>query len=100
MVGFNQTIAQMDGAACMRSDIALVRDQNDGVAALIQILEQRHDFLAGFGIASPGASIRQNDGRLIDQRPSNGDALASTAGSIVGFMIHAIASMMAMYSLL
>ena len=80
MVGFNQTITQMHGATRMRGNIALVGHQNDRVAALIKIFEKGHDFLAGFGIKIPGRFIRQNDGRIVHQRPSNGDALTLATG--------------------
>ena len=56
-----------------------VRDENDGVAALIEIFEQGHDFFAGFGIEVPGRFVRQDDRRIVDQRARDRDALALAA---------------------
>jgi len=41
-------VAQMNGPARVRGDVAFMRDQNDRVAAIIQIFEQSHDLFACF----------------------------------------------------
>ena len=81
----------MHGAPRMRRDVALVRDENDGVPALVQIFKQRHNFFARFRIQIAGRFIRQNDGRLIHEGAGDRYALALTARQFVWFMIHPIA---------
>ena len=91
VVPLDQTVAQMHRAPGVRGDVALVRDQNDGVAALIQIFEQRHDFFAGFGIEVAGRFVGQNDRRIVHQRARDRDALTLTAGQFVRLVMNAIA---------
>jgi hypothetical protein len=43
VVHLDQSIAQVHSAACVRSDITFMRNQNDRIAAAVQIFEQDHD---------------------------------------------------------
>src|SRR6476661_63500 len=61
-------------------DVVLVRDQHDGVALAVQLVEQGHDLSAGLRIQVAGGLIGQDDGGLIDQSARDGHALALTAG--------------------
>ena len=70
----------------MAGDVGLVGDENDGVALLIETLEKRHDFFAGFGIEVPGRLVGQDDRRIVDQRAGNCDPLALAAGEFVRLM--------------
>src|SRR5436189_4496527 len=67
VVAFDQTIAQMHCAPSVCGDVALMRNENDGVAPPIQIFEQRHDLLAGFGIEISGRFVSQDNGRLVHE---------------------------------
>ena len=71
-------------------DVFLVRDDDDGVAFPRKLLEQRHDFRAGLGIEIAGRLVGQQDGRLVDQRAGDGDALALAAGKFVGLVMNAV----------
>ncbi len=82
---------KMNRAARVRGDVAFVGHQNDRVAPLIKIFEQRHDFVAGLGIEIPGRFVRQNDRWLVDQSARDRDALALTAGQFVRLMMDPIA---------
>src|SRR2546427_9263982 len=44
------SVAQVNLATGMRRDVGLVRHEHDGLAGLVQLFEQPHDFLAGRGI--------------------------------------------------
>src|SRR5438309_6052631 len=79
LVALNYAVSQTNGAAGVTSDIGFMRDHNDRIAALIEILEQRHDFLTGFGIEIAGRLVGQNDGWLGDQRAGDGHPLPLTA---------------------
>ena len=46
-IAFDHSVTQTNGATSVRGNVALVRDQNDGMAAVIKVFEQRHDFLPG-----------------------------------------------------
>src|SRR4051794_39868745 len=81
----------MDAAPGVASNVRLVSDKDDGVPALIKILEQLHDFFTGPGIEITSRLIRENDRRIIDQSPGNRDPLALAAGQLVRFMMHPVA---------
>ncbi len=66
----------------MTGNVRFVGDEDDSVAALIEILEKRHDFFAGLRIKVPGRLISKDNGRIVNQGPGNGDALALSAGQV------------------
>src|ERR1700745_721963 len=74
----------------MIRDIGFARNENNCVSALIQILEKRHDFVAGFRIEIAGRFICQNDGWIVYQGARDRDALALTARKLVRFMVQTI----------
>ena len=53
-------------------DVVLVGDQNNGVSALVELREKRHDFTAGLRIEVSGGLVCQDDGRLVDQSSGDG----------------------------
>ncbi len=63
----------------VHGDIVLVRDQHDGVALLVQPLEQAHDFDTGRGVQISSGLVGQKNRRIVHQRAGNGDALALSA---------------------
>ena len=46
-------------------DIGFVRNQNDGVALLVQSCKQRHDFFAGLRVKISGGLVREQYGRIV-----------------------------------
>src|SRR3989338_3205559 len=65
-------------------DIRFVGDQHDGDAFAVQLLEQRHDFLAGLAVEVAGGFIRKNQARAVDQGARNRHALLLPPGNLVG----------------
>ena len=90
-VAFNQTIAQEYRAPGVPRDIGLVRNQNDRVALLIQILEERHDFFAGLRVEVSGWLVGENDFRVVGERSRDGDTLLLATGKLVRAVLHAVA---------
>jgi hypothetical protein len=45
----------------------------------VQPLEHPHDLDAGLRVEIPGRFVREQDRRIVDERPGDGDALALTA---------------------
>ena len=72
-------------------DVGLVGDEDDGVAAGVEIVEEGHDLVAGFGIEISGGLVGEDDGGLVDEGAGDGDALTLTTGELVGFVHHASA---------
>ena len=76
----------------MFGDVHLVGDQQHrDAAAAIQLLKQVHHLDAGPGVEVAGRLVGQQDRRLVDQRPRDGDALLLAARQLVGIVIHALA---------
>ena len=47
-------------------DIVFVSDEDNGVALAMQVLEKRHDFVAGLGIKVSGRLVGQHDRWRVD----------------------------------
>src|SRR5579863_202874 len=82
-------VAEADDAVGVGGDIRFMGDEDDGVAVLVQPPEERHDFLAGLRIEIAGGLVGEEDRRIVDERASDGHALALSAGKFVGFVHHA-----------
>src|ERR1019366_6331351 len=80
LIAEDLAVANVDDAMRVLGDIVLVGDQDDGVALIVQTIEQRHNFHAGLRVQVAGGLVRQNDGRTVDQGASNGHALPLSAG--------------------
>ena len=68
-----------------------MRHHDDRVALRVELLEERHDLLAGLGVEITGRLVGEDDGRIVDEGARDGDALALAAGEFVGFVAHALA---------
>ena len=56
-------------------DCIIVGNEQDRGSVAIQFTKQVHDLSSRFLIEISGWLIGQNDGRIVDHRPRNGDAL-------------------------
>ena len=74
----------------MIRDIGFVRDENDGMSALIEIFEKRHDFISGFRIEITCWFIGKDDRRIVYQSTCDRDALTLAAGKLVRLMVQPI----------
>jgi hypothetical protein len=70
-------------------DVGLVGDEDDGVALGLEIVEEGHDLDAGLGVEVAGGLVGEDDGGVVDQGAGDGDALALSAGELVGLVVHA-----------
>ena len=55
----------------------------------MQGVKEGHDLQAGLGVQVAGGLVGEDDGGLVDQSPSDGDALPLAAGEFVGLVVHA-----------
>src|SRR5688500_4076866 len=90
-VAGNEAIAQRYCAASMLGDVVLVRDQHDGLAGRVQLLEEPHDLDASLAVEVTGRLVREQDGRIVHERARDRHALALSAGKLRGPVRHAIA---------
>ncbi len=79
-VALDAAVAQVNRPMGVNGDVGFMRDNHDGVTRLVELLEQRHDFGAGLGVEIAGRLVGQQDGRVVDERARDGDALALAAG--------------------
>ena len=87
-IRFHQSIAEPHNAVGIVGDVVFVRYHDDGVAAVVQVLEERHNFIGCFRIQVSGRLIGQDDAGVVHQRPGNGHPLALPARKFVGFVIY------------
>ena len=57
----------------------------------VELVEERHDLVAGLGVEVAGGFVGEDDGGLVDEGAGDGDALTLTAGELVGLVHHAAA---------
>src|ERR1019366_6452827 len=88
LIAEDLAVANVYDAMRVLGDIVLVGNEDDGVALIVQTIEQRHNFHAGLRVQVAGGLVRQNDGRTVDQGASNGHALPLSAGQFVGLVVH------------
>ena len=80
----------MDDPLGVFGDVTLVGHHQDGVALVLQALEQPHYLLAGLAVEVAGRFVGEDDGRTRRQRAGDGDALALTAGEFVRPVVGAV----------
>src|SRR6185369_12166573 len=82
-------VADVDYAVGVFGDVGLVGYDDDGVALGLELVEEGHDFDAGFGVEVASGLVGQDDAGAVDEGAGDGDALALSAGELVGLVVHA-----------
>ena len=82
LVVLDQAVAHGDDALGVLRDVGLVRDQHDGLAAVVQLLEDAHDLFGRARVEVAGRLVGEEDGRIGDQRAGDGHALLLAAGEL------------------
>ncbi len=67
-----------------------MRDEDDRLSFRIQILENPHHLETGFGIQIPRRLIGENNFRIIDERPCDGDSLFLSTRELIGEILRAV----------
>src|SRR5437879_6066797 len=87
LVRSDLSVADVDAPVCVLRNVVLMCHENNGVPLLVEILEERHDLLARFRIQVASGFVRQDDRRVVHERPCNRDALPLAAGTLVGLLM-------------
>src|SRR5688572_14224758 len=87
----DETVTKLDRSPGAPGNRPLVRDQHEGVAGAMQVLEQRKDLRAGTAVEVSGRLIGQQQLRAGHERARNGEALALAAGKLGRAMAGAVA---------
>src|SRR5256885_2303560 len=77
------TVAHDDYSFGVTRDIELMSYHEDGHSSFVEFLEDSHDFDARAGIEIPGGFVGKQEGRLQDQRTSDGDPLLLSARELI-----------------
>ena len=76
---------ELDHAAAHAVDhLAVVRGDDHGRAGAVHAVQQLHDPDRGLGVEVAGRLVRQQQRRVVDERPRKRDALLLAAGELVG----------------
>lgn len=59
-----------------------MRDHDDRAPAFMEFTEEGHEFFPGFGVEVTGGFVREEDGRVVDERSCDGDPLLFAAGEL------------------
>ena len=84
-------MSQFDAAVCLTRDVGIVRDHQNGVTGIVQLVKNvEDDGFVGF-VEVSGGLVGKNKFWLIDQRARNGHALLFSARKLCGKMREPVA---------
>ena len=72
-------------------DLGVVGDEDDRPARGVELVEERHDLGAGVAVEVAGRLVGEDERRLGDERPGDGDALLLAAGQLGRLVVEAVA---------
>src|ERR1700760_2606829 len=78
-VAGDHAVFDMDDAVGVLGDVGFMGDEHNSVAFAVQLFHESHDFIAGLRVKVAGGLVGEDDGRIIHERASNGNALALSA---------------------
>ena len=84
-------MAQCDLALRQRRHLWVVGNHHDGVALLVEVLQQFGDDGLVGGVEIAGGFIREENRRIVDQSAGDADALLFAARELTGQMADAVA---------
>ena len=85
----DQSIAHHDIASRVSRDVRLVRDHDDGDAALVELLKNSHDLDTGPAVEISRRLVGQHHFGIVHQRARNRDPLLLAAGKLTRMMFFA-----------
>src|SRR5690606_16488793 len=83
-------IADLDDALCVLGDLHIVRDDDDGVAFGVQLLQDLHHLLAAVRIERAGRLVGQDDFAAVHQRAGDTYPLLLATGQLARAMLCAV----------
>ena len=84
------SVDDLDLAGHALGDGVVVGDDHDGRAGLVKLVDQGQDGLSGGLVEVAGRLVSENDGRLADQGPGDGDPLALPARELGGTSVRTL----------
>ena len=87
LVAPDQAVAHVDDAPGVGRDVRLVGDQDDGLAGVVELLEDADDLLRGARVEVAGGLVGEQDRRVGDQGAGDGHPLLLAAGELRGVVV-------------
>ena len=91
VVGDDLAVLDFDDAVGVFGDVAVVGNEDDGVAFGVQFAEDFHDFFATVAVKRAGGFVGEDDLSAVHERTGDGDALLLAAGELARFVFGAFA---------
>ena len=91
VVGDDFAVLDFDDTVGVFGDVAVVGDEDDGVAFGVQFAEDFHDFFAAVAVKRASGFVGEDDLSAVHERTGDGDALLLAAGELAGFVLGAFA---------
>ena len=91
VLGDDLAVLDFDDAVGVFGDVAVVGDEDDGVAFGVQFAEDFHDFFAAVAVKCASGFVGEDDLSAVHERTGDGDALLLAAGELSGFVFGAFA---------
>ena len=89
--GDNLALVEVDGAGGAGGGVRVVGDHDDGLAMIpAQRFEQRQDLVSRLAVEIPGGFVRQDQGRVRDERAGDAHALLFAARELPRMMAQAV----------
>jgi len=79
MIACNDTVPDGDDSVSVLCDVRFVSDEDDGIAARVELVEESHDLVASLGVKVTGGFVGEDDRGLIHQGAGNRNALTLAA---------------------
>src|SRR2546422_11229412 len=90
LIARNLAVEQVNLAVRVYRNVVFVRHQHDGLARIMKLVKQPHDLIARRGVEVAHWLVGEQDARRVHQGARDGDALALSAGQLVGPVIHTV----------
>ena len=90
MVADDLAVMDFNDPFGMCGNIAVMRDENNGMAFVMQLAQDPHHVLAAAAVQCARRFVGENDLSAIHQGAGNGNPLLLAAGKLVGFMFQTI----------
>ena len=75
-------VLDLDHAVRFRRDVGVVRDEDDGVALAVQLVQQPHHLGAALAVERAGRLVGEDHAPAVHERARDGDALLLPAGKL------------------
>src|ERR1039457_807505 len=89
-VGKNLSVAKRDDALGVLGDVLLVRDEDDRLSLVVQLLKDRHDLDRGLRVEVSRGLVREKDRRVVHEAARDRDALLLAARELGRGVVPAI----------